>query len=98
MADKWHDIIVRMDAKLDVLNSRMDRHAQANEERFSSVKEEFEEVNKKLDGMNEKIHANEITVIKETGATNTKIAGISGTVAILSAILINWIKSKVVGP
>ncbi len=87
MSDKWHDIVVKIDTKLDVLNERMDRHSQNTEQRFNAV-------NLKLDILNDKIHDNEITVVKETGATNAKIAGISGGMSMLTTGFFLWLKSK----
>jgi len=87
MTVKWHEIIVEMDTKLDVMKERMDRHAQYNENRFNGI-------SNKLDDLTEKVHTNEVTVVKETGATNAKVASISGTVAILTALIFHWLKAK----
>ena len=91
------DILVRLEAKVDVLNSRMDRHESKNDSRFC-------EVFKKLDSVSDKVHQVELQGSKEDGEIKmkmanmggeikAKIAGLSAMVALLMTGIIEGIKA-----
>jgi hypothetical protein len=90
------EILIRLEAKVDVLNERMDRHENKNDVRFSQV---FQ----KLDEAAEKVHQVELDGSKEdgeikikmanmSGDLKAKIAGLSAAVALLMTSFVEGIK------
>ena len=95
--EKYLDILVRVETKVDVVNERMDRHEAKNDARFVQV---F----KKIDESNAKVHQVELSGAKEdgeikinmatmSGELKTKIAGLSAGVALLMSGLSEYIKT-----
>ena len=80
------DILVRVEAKVDVLNERMDRHEMKNDARFTQV---FN----KLDNAANKVHQVELDGVREDGSIKVKIAGLSAMVSLLMTAIIESAKS-----
>lgn len=81
------DILVRVEAKVDVMNQRMDRHEMKNDQRFKDVFEKLDEVSERiysvaLEATKEDGKIKEAAAIS-SGELKAKIAGLSAAVSIL---------------
>ena len=96
MLIEWKGIIVETHTISKGLVERTDRHAIKYDQFFNKIFQELDDMkedrHKDKQEIMEEIALVKIDSAKQAGATNTKIAGISGTVHVLMAIIMAGVK------
>lgn len=88
-------VILETAAKVKVIEERFDRHmgqiTELIEKTMNKVEHKFDQTDKKIDDLAEKLTATRIDTIEKHGSLKAKMAGLSAGVAIITHFLSSFI-------
>lgn len=90
------DLVLELNTKFDSMVERYDRHYDSNSRNtlvlFQKIDDIKDTQRKDKEELCKEIASVRLEAAKDSGATNAKIAGISGSVSLLVGIGMTWIK------